>query len=219
MADKAKQARGQTDEPLLKFIKRVGPRDVIITFNWDTLVERYLDDSNRSFTLGPNDNGISVLKLHGSFSWVQLPENKELKDQAAYGELSQGERLYYIKSNQDLSDIWTQLDEAPYIVTPTWHKTPLETDFLRSKWFEAFQALGEAAADPDSKIIVIGYSLPPEDLHARSLLRVGIGLQNGEGGMIHLIDPDPAVAGRFYTMVTKRLQYSQKCFTGDEILG
>jgi len=62
------------------FAKQLGPRDVVLTFNYDTLLEQALEDAGNPYTLTPEwwlqtDPGefelrfVDLLKLHGSIDW------------------------------------------------------------------------------------------------------------------------------------------------------
>ena len=68
-------------ELYLEFAARLKPTDTIVTFNYDTLLEMALDDTQKPYTLTPEwwlDEGfgggarpkhVDVLKLHGSVDW------------------------------------------------------------------------------------------------------------------------------------------------------
>jgi hypothetical protein len=59
--------------PVTRWAEAVQNSDTVITFNYDTLVERALTDVNKPWhhaTRHENGNGISVCKLHGSIDWI-----------------------------------------------------------------------------------------------------------------------------------------------------
>ena len=71
-----------TDTPTLyrAFTEQLCPNDVVLTFNYDTLLEQTLDDIGKPYTLTPEwwlktDPGgfepkyVDLLKLHGSIDW------------------------------------------------------------------------------------------------------------------------------------------------------
>ncbi len=59
--------------PINRWAKAVGEHDAVLTFNYDTLVERALAGLGKSCNYGiegAEDNGIPVFKLHGSIDWI-----------------------------------------------------------------------------------------------------------------------------------------------------
>lgn len=71
-----------SDTPKLyqDFAQRLCPRDVVLTFNYDTLLEQALDDIGKPYTLTPEwwlktapgdfePKFVDILKLHGSIDW------------------------------------------------------------------------------------------------------------------------------------------------------
>jgi len=63
--------------PIKRFTDCLKPSDVVVSFNYDTLVERSLENSGKSWNHGLKDvdespHGVTVLKLHGSVDWLLL---------------------------------------------------------------------------------------------------------------------------------------------------
>jgi len=62
------------------FVKQLTPNDVVVTFNYDTLIENALNDISKKYQYGftvENGEGIQILKMHGSINWATV-----LRDQA-----------------------------------------------------------------------------------------------------------------------------------------
>ena len=81
------------------FVERLSPRDVVITFNYDTLLEQALDDNGTPYTLTPEwwlesqreYEYVDVLKLHGSIDWY----DRHYHDEA---------RRYFAETGADVPD-------------------------------------------------------------------------------------------------------------------
>jgi len=196
------------DKAIRFFIDNLKNGDTIITFNWDTLIETILSEKEITFSLTERlPSGVSIFKLHGSLSWQLLPKGVVPKHPEYYQSLSEDGKLLFRKDHHYV-DLWDALDESPYIVAPVSNKTPFENRFIKKIWHESFDSLIEA-----EKIVVIGYSLPPEDLHARSLIRSGVLWNDSIKRSLLLIDPNPEIAGRFFSTITPNLRYFQRYFS------
>jgi hypothetical protein len=187
------------------------PGDVIVTFNWDTLVEKILCERKKEISLkGPDQKKVSVLKLHGSLSWAQFLDGMVPRNSEYWEDLGDG--LRHLKDHS-YADLWDQADQPPFIVPPIYQKR-IRGDFLGQIWRGALHSIVHA-----TKIVVIGYSLPPEDLHARAMMRLAFMMRKSKGHdkSVHvLIDPDPIVAGRFLN-IAKEVKYMQTHFNGPEM--
>lgn len=172
----------------------VTPRDTIISFNYDLVVERairkQLEKENRNF--GPwiyalEDNGSSpsgprLLKLHGSANWIINDENLAVRTQS-----------------------WNDFDNAPGyrasggsgtefpIFLPFWDKR-IENQPWLSLWSAAYQALSSA-----TRIIVWGYSLPTTDIKAQQLF--SLSLASKKKLKFCVIDPSSETRERWRQLV------------------
>jgi hypothetical protein len=135
--------------------------DVIVTFNYDTLIDRALRDAHRGAwspgaLAGINVKGdvqpwgvsaggekpvVHLLKMHGSVNW-------EIK----------GDELWLSSGPVDPDDV--------AIIPPAWEKGIEESDVFSSIWKAAFHSLVSAAV-----LVVVGYALPATDMWTRALLR------------------------------------------------
>lgn len=60
----------QIPDLYLKFAEELQPRDFIISFNWDGLLEASLDAVGKAYTYDRSDDkAITISKLHGSVNW------------------------------------------------------------------------------------------------------------------------------------------------------
>lgn len=148
-------------------------RDTFITFNYDTLVEEALSNLGRPFNYGlganveyaatatcertesPSADSVPVYKIHGSMNWAVVKDRSNQQ--------SDGVRLKvyrrYDGQNEDKS--------PPLLIPPTWRK--VFRPELGKVWDGAIRALTVA-----TRVIVIGFSLPPADVHFKYLLAAGL---------------------------------------------
>lgn len=182
------------------------PGHVVITSNWDTMLERFaalnsiplrLSTSNREFS--PSE--VTLLKLHGSIDWCKVGDRV-----SGYGD----EQFANITELQNPARRWTMklptgTDELIRVRSGTgdgWQKikarskdqwmvtmvTGKADDLgpLVNIWRDAYRALSRA-----ENLEVVGYSLPPDDVEIRSLLRAGI--RRGAPPPINVRNPAPDV--------------------------
>jgi hypothetical protein len=168
--------------------------NTVITFNYDLLLEESLfrlavpfaynvssPDVEFDSTAKAQDvraDAFRILKLHGSLNWAETGSGSVV----VYGDY-QRVRAAMLR---------------PLLVPPTWHKS-FNGAFLRV-WDAAMAALAAA-----TRIILIGFSIPPNDLHFKYLLAAGL-QDNSSLRSIKIVDPR---AGKL------RLQY-EEVFRADQ---
>jgi len=139
--------------------------NTFITFNYDTLLEDGFHSLKVPFSYGFDsenaklsssakasfdETAIKVLKLHGSVNW-QCQPSLDLMVQRSLGDYEEvrKERV------------------SPELVPPTWQK--VFGGALWDVWTQAINSLHTA-----TRIIVIGFSIPPTDTHFRFLISAGL---------------------------------------------
>ena len=168
----------------------MAPGNVVITSNWDTLLERYAQLNDIQLRLGstsrefPNTT-VHLLKLHGSIDWLQVPDRRLPYPDTDYASLQElqnpaGQRktLSLPTSDDALVRIrttpnqeWNQVRSRgrnPWMVTMVTGKQD-DLGPLEGIWRDAYRALNRAES-----LKIVGYSLPPDDVEIRTLLRMGI---------------------------------------------
>ena len=140
-------------------------RNTFITFNYDTLIEEALGaigkpmsygfrprssitDSSASWLGLGGSAGVEILKLHGSVNWG-YPGRR-------------GGKLTVFGSYEDLQ----RSGITPHLIPPTWNKS---FESLSDVWLGALRAIGDA-----TRLVVIGFSMPPTDLHFKYLVAAGL---------------------------------------------
>jgi hypothetical protein len=98
---------------------------------------------------------------------------------------------------------------TPTIVPPLVNKKWEYVEFDRI-WRSTWRALGTA-----NEIHIIGFSLPPEDLHVRFVIRSAIRIneQTRSGPLrVTVVNPDKTVYLRFDRLMETRVQYFETSF-------
>ncbi len=153
-----------------------------ITFNYDLALEQALSQpwdqkgstEDFDYCLGHlGDEGIPLLKLHGSLNWFRCPDCRQIVAVSQRGQFSfeaAGQYRAAIKLPTNWPSHRTEgggncsnnkehiAIENPVLVPPTWNKHGRYSQIL-PVWQRAVRELQGA-----SDIIVIGYSLPPSDI-------------------------------------------------------
>jgi hypothetical protein len=168
-------------------------RDTIITFNYDLLIEESLqalgvpfrhgcevsrDKSAETMVTTDVDAEVQVLKLHGSINWTAfsnyLFSGDEEERRAGPTQLRQAEdwELPTAKGypGPRVFGSYSELRARgfhPLLVPPTWRKD-IGAD-LSATWQAAVTALRTA-----TRVVMLGYSVPPTDQHFKFLLAAGL---------------------------------------------
>lgn len=153
------------------FVRKLLPGDIIITFNYDLIVERALVRNNlgvdyQLFLPDSPFNGklketlgqqrIPVLKLHGSINLVFCTRCHSVR-KASTGSL-RCDRCRNTASSKAESTL------RPFLIAPTLFKSYSLPD-LRRMWYTAYNYLSGA-----QELVIIGYSLPAADILTAQLL-------------------------------------------------
>lgn len=160
--------------------------NIVITTNWDALVEKACQARDVPYRLSgtPQDGALIILKLHGSIDWVQRGHAKRKPVTSRHYvclddlENSSRTRRRSIKGADVLrvridrqGAAWQTIKGAsldPYMIT----MAPGKADSLGpllELWSEAYRAI--SAAD---ELEIAGYSMPYDDVEIRTLLRAGV---------------------------------------------
>jgi len=197
--------------PVKRFTEHLRPEDVVITFNYDTLVEAALSSSDRPWNHGLNDKGsggVTVLKMHGSVNWL-------LAERGMKCDLSRWMRLF---SKRDVNveqhgaqspegeveyvlELWRARDENTCKALIEEHRTwgnsllglaglgrykPLhELPGSAATWFAAFDALKNA-----DKVYVVGFSMSPYDSMTRFHFTAAMRSRSQPPEQVVVLDPN-----------------------------
>jgi hypothetical protein len=211
----SKQIAAENSALLNEFVTNIQNGDVIITFNWDNLIERalFLQDRSVNF-LGIDSKSVTVLKLHGSINWFEPRKGLRLLNPSSVLHLTNRivcmpDFTYY--------NAWDVLGQPPLIVPPILSKMVSVSNIFNKIWQIAFNSIIKA-----ERVAVIGYSIPNDDLHARCLLRTSWTVRNRKKeaeselpDKYILVDPNPQVSDKYSQFVSSAHDYYQAFFTRD----
>lgn len=206
----------------------VAPGNVVITSNWDMLVEWYAAVRDIRLRLGgiPEDGVVTLVKLHGSVDWT-LNSNRRTGypdgDYSTLRELQNGHPRYTLPLGTDevlrvravehMTRAWQYIKARttqPLMVTMAQGKT-VDMEPIKAMWDSAYRALSEAR-----RLRIIGYSLPTDDIEIRTLLRAGVARGGGTGSRrpeVTVVNPEPTVHVRFRTFVDRNVKSDYGVFT------
>jgi hypothetical protein len=215
---------------LTDLMSTLAPGDVVITFNWDALVERVLarlglwtpiDGYGLNFRRlqfrggpisGAKRSAIKVLKLHGSLGWYQPTHRWE-----GTGILLDGhiflKQLGIDCDNEpfthgnpepdtDYAQYMRSYWDRPLIVYPTFLKAIGGRQF-GALWQQAATTLARA-----DRIDIYGYSLPTSDGAGRVLLNALRPRLSARGPRVHIHDPSKEARVKWKYFLGKRAHYS-----------
>jgi len=169
--------------------KVVHPGVIVITSNWDPLVEAVARAKNVPLrralptTRKERGNELTLLKLHGSVDWLRVADRKPKAVDEDYrplttlttktdnvGKLST-DAEDIIRVSWDLNTAWQRIKaraDTPHIVTMATGKID-DLGPLEQVWRDAYSALSMA-----KELHIVGYSMPADDTEIRTLLRAGV---------------------------------------------
>jgi hypothetical protein len=145
----------------------------IISFNWDLVLDQLLfggDVNSRTYGLSAKiADGPLLLKPHGSLNWyegAQLGYVPDLKRTEIFHDTRPSRCVHaFLRPREVISKVGKRY--TPFIVPPTFLK-----NFSRPISKRLWQHCTDVLSTP-SRLVFLGYSLPPADLHAQFIFRCG----------------------------------------------
>lgn len=184
----------------------------ILTFNYDIAIDLSFAVKGLNFTYGLKDGeqGVPLLKLHGSLNWGRTKGEKRTIAPYDLRHYAQTYRLQHWFKGDDnpqlpspitkhaveqLKQQGNDVEDEPVLVPPTWSKGEYHRE-IANVWSRAARELERARY-----IFVLGYSLPETDQFFRLLFALGT---EGQSilSKIAVFDPKPEpVESRFREML------------------
>lgn len=195
------------------FAENLRSNDIIITFNYDTLLETTLRSLNMPWNHGLDDvnqDGTTILKMHGSIDWVVLerrPENKLQKFTKLFSKTDENVRessSYLPEEDEYRYELWrvndattltsffkidsSGLSNFPYKLGLSGlgrYKPLHQLPGTGPTWDAAFRALREA-----QEIYVVGFAMSPYDSMSRFHFASVCNLRGKPPAKVVIIDPN-----------------------------
>ncbi len=155
-------------ELYIKFAEQLHDKDIILSFNWDLLLEASLIKVGKKYTYNfAEDEHINLAKLHGSVNWrIQKPSfDKVLNWQPLHPEHDRT-KLEIYKSDNLLNYTYWENDTPsiePFLVLPGYGKA-FDVRFNALHWYKI-----ENVFNFTKDIYIIGLSLAHDDFFIKNL--------------------------------------------------
>lgn len=203
---------GHIPKLYLDFAAQLHERDIVISLNWDGLLEVALEAVGKSYTYNFSDEGaIKLCKLHGSVNWRLGEPNQWGKSVDTLGwqslDFTSGMMTREIYHSPALLRFptWQQygpLGEAdPFLVLPGYGKA-FDVRDSAVLWYKP-----EFTFATTHDVYVIGLGLAHDDFFVRSFFLSNlpyIGSYSGvDGRRIFIINPDPCAASNYEFVLCK----------------
>lgn len=210
--------------PFDMLVRSLTERDLLVSFNWDVLLECALLRAGKEFAYLPSEHAsgaVLILKPHGSINWFALLDREMLTvaSDSNLGVIGHDLNYYMLYVKEPLSSISFGnsssmvrhvLSRVPAIVPPIASKLLSIGGVPRDGFVEAGHARAMkatwghfvSALDQASELVAIGYSLPGTDAASIEVLkRFGESATAQRKKRILLVEPQDAVADRYRSVL------------------
>jgi hypothetical protein len=193
-------------------------RSLVLTFNWDTVVETLLDRASKKYDFGlvsaSEKQGIPIIKLHGSIDWFLNPciKDKDVQDVQTEvirrldqpDDLDEEEKIHRVKQNLPYFYKNSETLNYPLLVIPGYDKIS-QAKKLGNVWSSPWAYFYD-----DLEIIIIGFSLRPDDYHSRAVIYPNL-VQGSKCGSLKVKVVDFARSEEEKIAIKKRYEGVENC--------
>lgn len=184
----------------VEFAEQLHDRDIVISFNWDGLLEVALDRVGKSYTYNFAKDDIKLCKLHGSVNW-RLGEPNDLGTPVdtlgwkplGFADGMMSNEIYWTPALLSFAtwQYYSPLREVePFLVLPGYGKA-FDVRSNAYLWYKP-----EWAFATTHDVFIVGLSLAPDDFFIRSFFLSNLPYIESytgiKGRRIYIINPDPA---------------------------
>lgn len=192
----------------LDFAEQLQERDVVISFNWDGLLENVLDFLGKPYTYNFSEqNAIKLCKLHGSVNWrlgspddLGKPVNTLGWQSLQFTEGMMQTEMYYTKALLRYETWWkySSLGEVqPFLVLPGYGKA-FDVRANAVLWYKP-----EFAFWARHDVYIIGLSVSNDDFFIRSFFLSNLPYIGRNGRKIIIISPDDRASKNYAFVLSK----------------
>ena len=187
-------APAQVPELYLRFARQLRPSDIVISFNWDCLLESALEAVGRAYTYTWDELKIKIWKMHGSINWCRGSSSPPGFDWEPLGfkDAYPGEEVFYCDELLDdgtWQDYRALAEVRPFIILPGFGKA-FDIRILAPLWYKPEQFFSYT-----HNVYVVGLGLARDDFIIRSLflgsLPFLVDLSGAGDRQVVVINPDP----------------------------
>lgn len=185
-------------ELYIKFAEQLHDKDIVLSFNWDLLLEASLIKIGKKYTYNFAEDGcINLAKLHGSINWrIKKPYCDNGLNWTPLHPQYDREKLEIYKSNKLLNyRYWGNITSSiePFLVLPGYGKA-FDVRFNALHWYKI-----ENIFNFTKDIYIIGLSLAKDDFFIKNLflytlqyLKKHSSLHDGDKELF-IINPDDKI--------------------------
>lgn len=189
-------ARDQLPSVYLEFARQLQPHDIVISFNWDPLLERCLQALGKPYTYNFRDSeSIKLCKLHGSVNW-RLDSYRDWQ-----GNVIDTLDWASLKFTEGMMTVETYASEALLSTAPWLGTQPLgeiEPFLVLPGYGKAFDVRSNAvlwykpefAFAMTYDVYILGLSLSHDDFFIRSFFLSNLPYLGSDGRKVFVVNPD-----------------------------
>lgn len=192
----------------LDFAEQLQEKDVVISFNWDGLLENALDFLGKPYTYNFSEqNAIKLCKLHGSVNWrlgspnnLGKPANTLGWQPLQFAEIMMQTEMYYTKAllRHETWRNYSPLGEVqPFLVLPGYGKA-FDVRANAVLWYKP-----EFAFWARHDVYIIGLSVSHDDFFIRSFFLSNLPYIGGDGRKTVIISPDDRASKNYAFVLSK----------------
>ncbi len=209
LKEKTMDSKDNLLEEYETFLKKICKKDnVIITFNYDLVIENILKLLKKEYHYGVDErhskNSRLILKLHGSLNWIYCKK---------CGPVNRHDKIITFEPDtKEICPLCKSDKIRPILVPPMMAKDKQYNDkyfgpIVRETWSLAREVLSDA-----TRIVFIGFSMADEDYFAQGLFKLSQGMNTNKNRKFIVINPssDINLKNRYEKVIVNTKPYFKK---------